>query len=106
MMYFHFTTWEPENIDKVLTGKLPKAMAEHDNGNKKPFIEYMRECRNPGLLQNGFYRLGGWQFSIKEYCKRYWIRLKYHGIIEVYSPDRTTIRNVYGAHNVLKIVEV
>lgn len=106
MTYFHFTTWEPADIDKVLTGKLPKAMAEYDAGNKKPFIEYMRECGNPELLQCGWYRLGGWQFSIKEYCKRYWAEIKHWGIVNVYAPDRTTIRNVFGKHNVIKIVEV
>lgn len=106
MKYFHFTTWEPENIDQVLTGKLPQAMAEYDNGNRKPFIEYMRTCNNPQLLQNGFYRLGGWEFSIKEYCKTYWVKIKWSGIIQVYAPDRTTIRNVYGKHNIMKIVGV
>lgn len=106
MKYFRFTNWEPVDIDKALTGRLPKAMAEYDAGNKKPFIEYMRECKNPELLQRGWYRLGGWQFSIKEYCRMYWVQIKHYGIIAAYAPDKTTIRNTYGKHNVIKIVEV
>lgn len=106
MKYFHFTNFAPVEIEKVLTWKLPMAMAEYDNGNKKPLIDYMRNNATTELLHNGYYRLGGWQFSIKEYCKKYWVKVKYYGIIEVYSPDRTTIRNVYGKHNVLQIMEV
>ena len=71
MKYFHFTNFDPVEIEKVLTGKLPMAMAEYDNGNKKPLIDYMRNNATTELLHNGFYRLGGWQFSIKEYCNQY-----------------------------------
>ena len=69
MKYFHFTNFDPVEIEKVLTGKLPMAMAEYDNGNKKPLIDYMRNNATTELLHNGYYRLGGWEFSIKEYCK-------------------------------------
>lgn len=106
MKYFKFVKWEAVAIENVLTGKFPMAMAEYDNGNKKPLIDYMRNNATTVLLSNGYYRLGGWEFSIKEYCKKYWVKVKYFGIIEVYSPDRTTIRNAYGKHNVLQIMEV
>ena len=106
MKYFKFVNWEAANIDNVLTGRLPQAMLAYDNGDKKPLIEYFRMGGHADLMKNGYFRIGGWQFSIKEYCKKYWVKVKYYGIIEVYSPDKTSIRNTYGKHNVFQIIEV
>ena len=106
MTYYKFVSWEPESIDKVLTGSLPQAMAEYDNGNKRPLIEYYHNNANPELLTNACYKLGGWKFLTREYCKRFWVMVKHYGIIQVFAPDKTSIRIAYGKHNVLEIVEV
>ena len=105
MKYVHFTNWEPAKIEDVLQHDLAKAMQEYDNGNKKPLTEYYRERATITLLQDGFFRLGGWHFFLKEYCKNYWVKTKYSGIISVYAPDKTSIRNCL-KHDCIKIVEV
>lgn len=35
MMYYKFVEWEPQPIEKVLTDKIPAALAEYDNGNRQ-----------------------------------------------------------------------
>ena len=106
MTYYKFVSWEPADIDKVLAGQLPQAMAEFDNGNKIPLIKYYHEYANPDLLRNANFKNGGWMFLTREYCKRFWVMVKHIGIIQVFAPDRTSIRTAYGKHNVLEIVEV
>ena len=106
MTYFKFVSWEPKKIEDVLTARLPQAMAEYDKGNKRPLIEYFHNNENQELLQTGAFKIGGWKFLTREYCKRFWVKVKYYGIIQVFAPDRTSIRAAYGKHNVIEIVEV
>ena len=106
MTYYKFVSWEPQDIEKVLTAHLPQAMIEYDNGNKKPLIEYYHNNSNPELLHNARFKLGGWMFITKEYCKRYWANIKHYGILQVYAPDKTSIRTAYGKHNVIEIIEM
>lgn len=106
MKYYHFTNWEPANIENVLQGKWPQAMQEYDSGNKTPLLDLFHNTSDLELLRNGYFRIGGWQFSIKEYCKTFWVKTRYYGIIQVFAPDKTTIRNALGSYHTIKIVEV
>ena len=106
MTYWKFVSWDAVPIEQVKSALWPSAMAEYDKGNKKQLIELYRTRANYELIENGVYRLGGWEFSMREYCRKYWVKVQYAGIHEVYAPDRTTIRNWFGKHRVLSIVEV
>ena len=49
--------------------------------------------------------LHGWMFDWSDKVKRYWVQLKYYGILQYYAIDKTSIRNYFG-HQVIKIIEV
>jgi len=104
MKYYKFVSWDVADLEKVKTGKIPVAMQEWDNGNKKP----LKELYSNGQIdvQNPVYKCGGWCFSLKEYCRRYWVKTRYYGIIECYSPNKTGIYANLGRYQVLQIVEV
>lgn len=106
MRYFHFTNWEPVNIEKVMATQWPAAMKEYDNGNKRPLLELFHKSNDYVTLRNGYFRIGGWQFDITDYCRTYWVSTRYYGIIQLYAPDKTTIRGTLGNREVRKIVEV
>ena len=62
--------------------------------------------RQSHTLLDGGYKLGGWYFDLRPYCKKYWIKLRDGGIFEGYAPNKTCIRKVYGDYWVDQIVEV
>lgn len=49
---------------------------------------------------------GGWAFSLREFCRVYWVKSRYYGIMELYAPNKSAIYAVLGRYHVLKIVEV
>ena len=99
MTYYKFVSWEAHPIEEVLTAKLPAALQEYDNGNKKPFQEMQIATTEP------YFRLGGWCFFLAPYLKKYWVKTKYYGIREYYAVNKTAIRKELKSH-CLKIVEV
>lgn len=49
----------------------------------------------------------GYLFSFSGYLKRFWVETKYNGILNLYAPDKTSIRNQYtGEMSPVKIVEI
>lgn len=99
MTYYKFVTWEASPIDKVLTGKIPQALQEYDNGNKKPFQDLQIATTEP------YYKIGGWCFPLSQYLRRFWVKTKYYGILEYYAVNKTAIRKELKSH-VIQIVEV
>ena len=43
---------------------------------------------------------------MREFCRVYWVNVRYYGIMELYAPNKSAIYDVLGRHHVLKIVEV
>ena len=86
MIYYKFIKWEPVPIENVLQEKLPAALAEYDNGNKKPFNDLQIATTDP------YFRRGGWCFPIHQYLKRYWVKTRYSGILEYFAVNKTAIR--------------
>ena len=93
MNYYKFVSWDAVELEKVKAGRVPLAIAAADRGD----IEH---------LQNPVYKIGGWAFSLREYCRRYWVKTRYYGICEYYAPNKTAIYGIIGRYNVLEIVEV
>lgn len=98
MTYYKFVNWEPWPIEQVLTARIPAALIDYDNGNKKPFQEMQIATTNP------YIKIGGWCFPLKQYLKKYWVKTKYCGIVEYYAVNKTAIRKELKSH-CLKIVE-
>lgn len=99
MQYYKFVKWEPADINKVLQGRIPQAMKAFDNGDKKPLKDLHIVTRE------AVYKIGGWAFMYAEYLRKFWVKTRYYGIIEVYAMNKTDIRKEYG-REVIKIVEV
>lgn len=86
MQYYKFTEWEPVPIERALSTKIPQALQEYDNGNKKPFNDLQIATTNP------YYKIGGWCFPLSSYLRKYWVKTKYFGILEYYALNKTAIR--------------
>lgn len=57
-------------------------------------------------LKNPVVKIGGWAFSLREFCRVYWVKVRHYGIMELYAPNKSAIYAVLGRYHVLKIVEV
>lgn len=43
---------------------------------------------------------------MREFCRVYWVKVRYYGIMELYAPNKSAIYSVLGKYHVLKIQEV
>lgn len=106
MKYWQFVNWEPSPLESVLQSRPAVAMAAYDNGDKNAIKEYYNRFATLETLQTATVKIGGWAFSFREYCRKYWVQTRYYGICEYYAPNKSAIYSVLGRYHVLKIVEV
>lgn len=80
-----------------------------ENNNNKNFQElYKQYCFGYDNLIHGCYRLGGWYFDLKKYCKCYLVNLRYeHFFRKLYAPNKTSLYNAIGSkYHVIEIYEL
>lgn len=106
MNYYKFVSWDAVELEKVKAGRVPLAIAAADRGDMKPLKECYKNTLSIEHLRNPVYKIGGLAFSLREYCRRYWVKTRYYGICEYYAPNKTAIYGIIGRYNVLEIVEV
>lgn len=99
MTHYKFVSWDVPPVESVLSNKIPAALAAWDQGNKEPLKALHIATQDP------VYKCSGWAFPYAEYMRRFWVKTKYYGIIELYALNKTDIRRELKS-NVLKIVEV
>ena len=99
MTYYKFVKWDAAPIENVLSGTIPRALQEYDNGNIKPFNDLEIATTEP------YYKIGGWCFPLAPYLRKFWVKTKYYGILEYYAVNKTAIRKELKTH-VIKIVEI
>lgn len=99
MQYYKFVKWDVPPVETVLQDRIPSALVEYDNGNKKPFNDLQIATTEP------YYKRGGWCFSLRPYLRRFWVKTKYYGILEYYAVNKSAIRKELKSH-VIQIVEV
>jgi hypothetical protein len=92
--------------DSALKSRVAVAIAAYENGDKNAIKEYYRQSATLETLQNPVVKIGGWAFSLREFCRVYWVKSRYYGIMELYAPNKSAIYAVLGRYHVLKIVEV
>lgn len=105
MHYHKFVKWDAPPVETLFDTTAVKAMIEADNGNTKPIKELYSNNGDITLL-DGAIRRAGWEFDLRPYCKKFWVKTKWYGIREYYAPNKTSVRKILGSHNVLEIVEV
>lgn len=103
-MIYKFVKWDVPVLDslkgsdvyalheKAETGKL-------DRSDKNTIF---RELQTNSYSKTGIPR-SGWMFSFKSYLKTFLVKLKFYGWQEVYSFDKSSIREYYGS-DILQIV--
>ena len=76
-------------------------------------IKLTREEKNHlfHLLQSNsgdrYYRLMGVAIPFWAYLKKYWVQYEYGNIVQIYAPDKTSIRkSFYTCQGIIKIVEI
>jgi len=100
MKYYKFVKWDVPEAEKALQGKLPQALRAWDNGDKEPLKSLHIATQSP------FYKSMGWCVPYAEYMRRFWVKTKYYGIIEMYALNKTDIRKELKSHNIIEIKEV
>lgn len=99
MEYYCFVKWTPRELADVLKERIPAAMAEYDAGNKQPLKDLeIATTRN-------YIDIGGWRFSFNDYLNKYWVKVKYYGIIEYYAMNKSAIRKKLKSH-AIKIIQI
>lgn len=106
MTYWKFVNWEPIPLENALKSPAAVAIAAYENGDKNALKQYYREYATLATLQNPVVKVGGWAFSLHEYCRAFWVKTRYYGIMELYAPNKSAIYSVLGRYHVLQIVEV
>lgn len=106
MRYWKFVNWEPIAIESALKSRVAIAIADYESGNKNAIGEYYKQSATMETLQNPVVKVGGWAFSLREFCRVYWVKTRYNGIMELYAPNKSAVYAVLGRYHILKIVEV
>ena len=99
MKYYTFVSWDVPTVKKFFSSRIPAALLEWDNGNKQPLKDLHIATQDP------ICKVSGWAFPYAEYMRRYWVKTKYCGIIEMYALNKGDIRKELKS-NVIEIVEV
>ena len=106
MKYWQFVNWEPAPIESALRSRVAVAIAAYENGDKNAIKEYYKQFATVETRKKPVVRIGGWAFSLREFCRGYWVKTRYYGIMELYAPNKSAIYSVLGRYHVLKIQEV
>ena len=106
MKYWQFVNWEPAPIESALRSRVAVAIAAYESGDKNALKEYYKQSATMETLKNPVVKIGGWAFSLREFCRVYWVKVRYYGIMELYAPNKSAIYSVLGKYHVLKIQEV
>lgn len=99
MTHYKFVNWEIPPFETVLNEKFPQALLAWDNGDKKPLKELHIATTEP------VFKRSGWAIPFYEYMRRFWVKTKYRGIVEMYALNKTDIRKKLKS-NVVEIIEV
>lgn len=99
MKYYKFVSWDVPPVESVMNGKIPAALQAWENGDRKPLKELHIATESP------VYKCMGWVFPFAEYMRRFWVKTKYYGIVEMYALNKTDIRKELKS-DIIEIVEV
>ena len=99
MTHYKFVSWDIPPFETVLNGTLPKALTAWDNGDPEPLKALHIATQEP------VYKCSGWCIPYHQYLRRFWVKTKYYGIIEMYALNKTDIRKELKSQ-VIQIVEV
>lgn len=107
MKPYKFVSWDVPALEVVKTAVVPLALEKAENGYSAPFKAlYKTGVLSLEHLRNPVYKISGWAFPFGHLCRRYWVKTRYSGIIEVYAPNKSCIYAVLGRYHVVECLEV
>ena len=106
MTYWQCTNWEPISRESALKSRVATSITAYENGDKNAIKEYYKQYATLDTLQTGVVKVGGWAFSLCEFCHTYWVKTRDYGILELCAPNKSAIYAVLGRYRALKIVEI
>lgn len=108
MNAYKFVSWDVPALEVVKNSVVPMALEKAENGDSAPFKSLYGKTGILSIehLQNPVYKLSGWAFPFKHLCRRYWVKTRYYGVIEVYAPNKSCIYAVLGRYSVIECLEV
>ena len=75
--------------------------------NKKDIEILFNELGHGEAYENGIYLLMGYKFNFRKFMKKYLVKMKYYGWVEIYSFNKTFIReNSMHPSYILQIIEL
>lgn len=94
------------------TGRQYQIYKYYKNGGK--YTKEMKDVHSMGgyspstdsLIYDGIVKVMGWVYDYRDIFNMYLVKLKYHGWMECYAPSKMFIRDYFGNHRVIKIVEI
>ena len=99
MRHYKFVSWDIPAFETVLTEPIPAALVAADNGDSQSLKDLHIATQTP------VYKRAGWCIPFGEYMRRFWVKTKHYGIIEMYALNKTDIRKELKS-NVIEIIEV
>ena len=94
------------------TGKQYEIYQYYKKGGR--YNKEMKKVHNMGgyspstdnLIYNGIVKVMGWVYDYRTFFNRYIVKHKAYGWVECFGPCKMFIRDYFGSHNVLKIIEI
>lgn len=90
----------PDKLNIFLEQSIPAALQAADNEDLKPLKALHIATQTP------VYRYAGWGVAFHAYMRRFWVKTRDCGIIEVYSLNKTDVRKAFNWCGIREIFEV
>ena len=97
MIYYKFNLCSDAKLEDVIMHKLVHALFEAEKGNFNELKEIHFSSETPVI------RVAGWYFCFPDLLRKFWVKTRDYGILEIYSLNKTDIRKNYS--HVIKIIE-
>lgn len=94
---YKFVNWDVPPLEKLSSSLVYQLMLKLNNGGTLTRAEknadIFRELPHPETYRTGVYKLNGYAFNFAPYMKRFLVKYKYYGWVEIVAFDKTSIRH-------------
>lgn len=109
-MYYAFSVNAAKVVPDYLTGLHVHEHFAHGFGWEELPDNYkilFSELWHPETYRTGIIRQVGWLFDLREFFKEYWVEDEVFGILKIFAPCRSFIREMSSCpHHLHRIVEI
>ena len=91
---------DPSKLEMFLKKRVPAALIAADNGDLNPLKALHIATETP------IYKYLGYYVAFHAYMRRFWVKTRDYGIIEIYSLDKADVRKEFDKYGILEIFEI